>query len=159
MARCSGDDAAVAHDTPGAPRFATGPLSVPDNPMRGQSPNREAVLEIREMVLATMEKAMADQEKAMARIDAASAGATGEAMQGAVRVRVDAKGLVSGATFGPEVTGMTPDELRTETLAALEDAKANLGLATLRPEDLATLDTRPVADAIMNLLTGRERDR
>jgi len=127
--------------------------------MRGQSPNREAVLEIREMVLATMEKAMADQEKAVARLDAASAGARGESLQGAVEVRVDGKGLVSSATFGPEVMGLSAEELRAETLAALQDAKDNLGLGTLRPEDLATLDARPVADAIMDLLTGRERDR
>lgn len=147
----------MADNSPERPRFATGPLSVPDNPMRGESPNREAVLEIREMVLATMEKAMADQEKAMARLDAASAGASGEGLEGAVEVRVDGKGLISGATFGPEVLGLTPEELRAGTLAALEDAKAKLGLGTLRPEDLASLDTTPVADAIMELLTGRGR--
>lgn len=149
----------MADDVSGAARFATGPLPLPENPMRTDSPNRAAVLDIREMVLTTMEKAMADQEKAKARLDAASAGATGEALQGAVQVRVDGKGLVNGATFGPEVTGMTPDELRAETLAALEDAKSRLGLRTLRPEDLASLDARPVADAILKLLTGRERER
>lgn len=137
------------------PRLAAGPLPLPDNPMRGESPNREAVLEIRELVLATMEKAMADQQEALSRLDAAAGGATGTALDGAVEVRVDRKGLVSGAAFGPEVVGMTPEELRAGTLAALEDAKGELGLGTLRPEDLAALDSRPVADLVMTLLTGR----
>ena len=145
----------MAETPPEPPRLATGPLSLPDDPMRGENPNREAILEIREMVLATMEKAMADQEQARSQLAAAASGATGEGLDGAVEVRVDSKGLISGATFGPEVVGMSAEELRAGTLAALEDAKERLGLGTLRPEDLSTLDTRPVADAIMKLLTGR----
>lgn len=135
--------------------FATGPLSVPKNPLDAPAPNRDVVLEIREQVLATMEKAMADQAQAQERLAAAAGGASGEALDGAIEVRVDAKGLVDGATFGPDVAHLTADELRAETLAALQAAKDNLGLATMRPEDLDTFDSRPVADAIMNLLFGK----
>ncbi|WP_107766307.1 hypothetical protein [Nocardioides terrigena] len=138
------------------PRLATGPLSLPPNPMQSASANRDTVLEIRELVLATMEKAMADQAASMEAVAAAAAGATGEGLDGAVQVRVDGKGLIAGASFGPEIIGLTPEELRGETLAALEDAKGRLGLSPLRAGDLADLDTRPVADAIMNLLLGKE---
>jgi hypothetical protein len=138
------------------PRLATGPLSLPPNPMQSAGANRDTVLEIRELVLATMEKAMADQAASMAAVAAAAAGATGEGLDGAVQVRVDGKGLIAGASFGPEIIGLTPEELRGETLAALEDAKGRLGLSPLRAGDLADLDTRPVADAIMNLLLGKE---
>ena len=68
----------------------------------------------------------------MEAVAAAAAGATGEGLDGAVQVRVDGKGLIAGASFGPEIIGLTPEELRGETLAALEDAKGRLGLSPLR---------------------------
>ena len=109
--------------------------------------------DIHERVLSGLERAQALDAEARERAAAAAEGGVGESMDGAVSVRVDAKGMIHSAAYEPEVAELTSDELRTETMAALEAAKAQLGL-NARPSQAAVdaLFDRTVAEAMLRVL-------
>jgi hypothetical protein len=133
-------------------------MTPPENPLTRPSPHRALLEDLHEQVVAGLEKAQAVQEAARERMAAAEAGASGEALDGAVTVRVDSKGLVQSAEFGPEVVGLSAEELRGETLAALEAAKAGLGLRPrMSAQAVDALFDRPVAEALLRLLKTEEK--
>lgn len=141
----------MSTDVPTGPQLR--PMPPPVNPLTQPNPHRALLEDLHEQVIAGLEKAQAVQEAARERMAAAEAGATGEAMDGGLTVTVDSRGMVRAADFGPEVVGLTSEELRAETLAALEDAKSRLGLRPrVSPDAVNALFDRPVAEALLRLL-------
>ncbi|MDN4175399.1 YbaB/EbfC family nucleoid-associated protein [Nocardioides sp. SOB77] len=133
------------------------PLPPPTGPLQRPNPNAALLAEITEQVVAGLERAAAQDAAARERLAQAAGGATGTALDGAVEVSVDGKSMISGARFGPEVTGLPAEELRQLTLAALGDARDALALPSAA-STLGTLHKRDAADAILRLLDeGRKR--
>ncbi|GAA5114165.1 hypothetical protein GCM10023339_19410 [Alloalcanivorax gelatiniphagus] len=133
------------------------PVSPPANPVRTSAVQRELMDEVHEQVLRKLEKAQAADAAAKEQMATRGAGSSGEALDGAVTVRVDSRGMIESASFEPTITGLTSDELREETLAALQQAKAGLGLRS--GSSAAALDAlfdRSVADALLGFLKTQE---
>lgn len=133
------------------------PYPRPTSPIERSGPRAELLAQITETVVAGLERAVADDAAARERVSQA-AGAKGTALDGAVEVRVDDKAMLVSARFGPEVTGLTPDDLRELTLTALQEARGATGL----PPASASLDAlhrREAADAILRLLDEARRSR
>lgn len=64
---------------------------------------------------------------------AAASGGSGDALDGAVKVTVDGKGLLASAEFSPDIARSSPEDLRVATLSALEAARAATGLKRSAP--------------------------
>lgn len=135
-----------------------GPLPVPEHPLHRTNAQKQRLQELAEQVRRGLDQALAQQEAVREQLASAPQQARGEALDGAVTVEVDDKGLIRRVDYGPDVADLTPEELGEVTLRALGDARAALGRGTLPPDHVARLNARPVAAAIIEMLRGaRER--
>ncbi|MBC2932291.1 hypothetical protein [Nocardioides sp. zg-1228] len=133
------------------------PVRPPADPVRASAAQRELMDEIHEQVLRKLERARELDAAAKEQMLTPGSGASGEALDGAVQVRVDSRGMIQSVSFEPGITGLSADELREETLAALQQAKAGLGLGSRSAgRAVDALFDRSVAQALLRFLDPQE---
>jgi hypothetical protein len=137
------------------PASAPGPIPPPHNPLHAPNPYRDVFADLTEKVMARLDLARAADSQA--RADTARPGATGESLDGGVEVDVDGKGLIAAVRYTGIVSGMTPDQLRDHTLAALRSAQDSLPGRRVADGALAQLHDRSVAMTILDIARREKR--
>ncbi|WP_028660918.1 hypothetical protein [Nocardioides insulae] len=139
------------------PGLNLGPIRPPSNPLDRPHPHAAMFAELMEQTARRLESAVAADAEARADAESRPQSAQGEGLEGEIKVRVNGKGMLESAEFGPECAYLSRDQLREETMTAINAARDELGGGrSISPEDTAKLFERPMAAAVMRLL-GEEK--
>lgn len=111
-----------------------------------------------ELATRRLEEAVARQEELRSRQAEMPQQTIGEELDGAIRVTVDAHGLMSDVRFRPAIADVDLDELGPLVLSALREAQQGLQRAAPGPDALTRLHDSTVADALLSTLDPPQSD-